>query len=93
MKRVLKYAIPYNTDPCEVELPARAELLSVGVQRGSPMLWALVDDEERVVRRKLVILATGENAEDFLPLDRYVGQLSTGALQFVFHVFDAGEVA
>lgn len=86
MRQVWKYVLEV-TDEQLIEMPQGAQILSVAVQNGSPMLWALVNPvapfEDRIVRT----IGTGHPVEDVL--GRFLGtyQLHGGAL--VFHVFES----
>jgi hypothetical protein len=88
MKRVFKYSLEV-TDEQTIELPRNTKILCVQTQNGFPQLWALIDDEEK--RMKKVIIAihgTGHPIDNDEVLDReYIStfQLSNGSL--VFHVF------
>jgi hypothetical protein len=74
-----------------VDMPADAELVSVGVQReGSTeqaVVWALVDPTAPTVKRKVGAVPTGGTV---IGEAAYVGtfQIEGG---LVFHVFDGGE--
>lgn len=77
-------------DEFSIDMPTGAKLLTVQTQGGEPCLWALVEDADPKVARKLAIRGTGHNA-DSLDGAAYVGtfQVMGGAL--VFHLFDRGE--
>lgn len=92
MRRIFKVPL----DPSvgfEVQLPKGAHLLSVGAQNGRMFLWAKVDPEVSLVTRQFVVYGTGqvfEKGDDYLP---FVGTVWIGTdPQFVFHVFDGGEI-
>lgn len=84
-RTVYKYPVTLD-DAFALQLPRGAQLLTVQVQRGEPVLWALVDpgapDETRTFR----LAGTGHRIDD-ADLLTYVGtfQLHGGAL--VFHLF------
>lgn len=69
-----------------VNMPTGARLLSVQLQFGSPMLWAMVDPLAQMEPRSIVTLGTGNPFSGIV--GGYLGtyQLSGGAL--VFHVFE-----
>lgn len=85
MRRVFKYPLPVQ-DAFTLSLPVGAQLLSVQVQRGEPMLWALVDDRAGLEARHFMIRGTGHDAD---AVGSYVGtfQLADGA--FIGHLFEA----
>ena len=90
MKRVFKYGLQL-ADHQEIELPLRAEILSVQVQHGQLMLWALVAEdcmgfpECRTIR----IAGTGHQIVDHNLKFISTIQLHDGGL--VFHVFEVLE--
>jgi hypothetical protein len=90
MRSVWKFPIPLEDHPT-IPMPVGAVPLHVGVQRGEPFLWALVDPQERARRHYQFRLAgTGHGIEDHhFSYDHltHVGtfQMEGGAL--VFHLF------
>lgn len=83
MKTIWKYELELGSQT--LELPQGAQPLSVAVQQGGVMLWALVTPEAPTCYRRVYVVGTGhELPED---LGSYVGTvlLTGGAL--VFHVF------
>lgn len=56
--KIWKYEIPIQ-DEFEIEMPGRAEILSVGVQDGRPMLWARVEPDANMYKRKFIMATTG----------------------------------
>lgn len=96
MKTVFKYEIPRRVmsdglaeiGEFELAMPRDAEPLSVGVQRGAPVLWALVDPEQNPVRHSFKLVGTGHEG----PPDPhwFVGTYQLD--WFVGHVFHLGEV-
>jgi hypothetical protein len=75
------------SDAVTITMPSYAKLLHVGVQLGRLTVWALVDPEEKMVKRTIRIFGTGHP----IPEDEigYVGTVIQG--MFVWHIFDAGE--
>ena len=88
MKTIHKYNVP-PADEWSMDLPAGARLLSVQVQYGEPVLWALVDPAQPPVPMLFAIRRTGDGADD-LGVAEFIGtfQLQNGAL--VFHLFCRG---
>lgn len=78
-------------DPvCDVQMPAGAEILRMGMQgpahgqaRLTPTLWALVDDQAALETRRFQVVGTGHPLPDGAA---YVG--SWDAAPFVWHVFE-----
>jgi len=82
MHQVWKFEIP--TDESPLEMPYCAQVLSVAFQSGKLMMWALVDIERNLIKRKFIVRGTGHNVR-IDPL-YFVGTAFTGEL--VFHVFE-----
>lgn len=85
MKTIYKYAVPPE-DEYLLPLPKGATILTVQIQHGVPVLWALVNPDEpalEVVR--LRIYGTGHPMDE--PDLTYIGtfQMLEGAI--VFHIF------
>jgi hypothetical protein len=90
MKTVSKFPLKVS-DFLEVEMPQGAQLLQLGVARAKPCVFALVDDQQPKVVRRLRLTATGEPIADLCPEWKYVGSLLLGANDC--HLWDLGEVA
>ena len=84
MLTVYKYPVTV-TSRFEIEMPD-AQLLTVQMQYGCLQLWALVNTETPLRKRRFRLVGTGQPFEerDF----KYIGtcQLQDGAL--VFHLFE-----
>ena len=89
MKQVWKYKLGFTvTDDMTISMPAGAELLTVQVQYGAPALWARVDPEARLVKRRIHISGTGHVGAE----GRYIGTFQLDEGRLVFHVFDHGAI-
>ena len=89
MNTVLKFPLMIS-DHVEVEMPRGAQLLSVGIMRARPCLWALVDEAAPPVTRRLRLTATSEPIPDHLPAWKFVGSVIVGSNDC--HLWDLGEV-
>lgn len=86
MKTVYKYTLgPFVN---EMQLPIGAEILSVGVQDGAPMYWALVDLTLNVEPIMLLVLATGETWPNGYTPVRFIGRIDIDGGAYVWHVFE-----
>lgn len=86
MKTIFKYALEV-TDTQTVDLPADAVILTVQLQNGDPMLWALIDaDTTQGQTRKIHIYGTGHPIRD--RLGRYLSTFQMQNGRLVFHVFE-----
>ena len=103
MKTIYKYSVQPFTDFI-TEMHKGAEILSVQVQNfelsdhrttSQPMMWALVNTDEPIVKRQFLMLTTGNliHEKHFMNesiLGKYVGTFQTSTM--VFHLFDKGEI-
>lgn len=87
MKKIFKYPIEAN-DYFIAELPEGAEILCAQTQGGVPFMWALVDPEASLVKRKFRVAGTGHPITESTSDMHYIGtfQLSGGGL--IFHLFE-----
>jgi hypothetical protein len=91
MKSIFKYPLEI-TDEQEVMMPKWCTPLSVQMQNGQLVMWALVDTEQPIVRAYVRVYGTGNPLPDEFYANReynhFVGTFQHG--QFVGHVFIAG---
>ena len=85
MSTIWKYPLEI-TDRQALSLPVGADILSVGNQNGTLMLWALVDPNNGVSARKIHIFGTGHQIGAYPGKLRFIGTAFTGSL--VWHVFE-----
>lgn len=83
--RVFKYDLPV-ADVVELELPVGAQVLTVQAQGEVPRVWALVDEEAPLERRRFHVVGTGHDAGR-TPAGGYLGTFQLYAGGFVGHVF------
>lgn len=69
-----------------VNVPFRAEFLTVQVQHGQPMLWALVNPKNPKVNIAVHVVGTGHDASHVADC-QYVGTFQLHGGRLVFHVF------
>lgn len=84
---VWKFPVWDGGDYSDVDMPVGAQILTVQFQEGSgACIWALVDPQRSIERRRFRIAGTGHPIND--PLLHYLGtfQMMGGAL--IFHVFE-----
>lgn len=82
-KTIWKFSI--NDYDNQVFMPEGAKILSVQIQNGEAVLWALVDPDALKRNRMFRVFATGENV--FTPEKwNYIGTFQKG--WFVGHVFE-----
>jgi hypothetical protein len=85
MKRVWKYAIPIQPR-FEIRMPDGSHVLSVGLQDGVPVFWALVDDEREYWLRPFCLLWTGTAITE--GVGAYRGTFINPEDELVYHLFD-----
>ncbi len=74
-------------DEQDIEMPIGAGILTVQMQSGQPCLWALVDTERPMSKRKVLIRGTGhpcDGVKDYC----YLGTFQMKGGELVFHVFE-----
>ena len=70
-----------------IEMPKKAEFLTVQMQNGIACLWAMVDPSEEKERRLIEIIGTGNPVE--MGIERkYIATFQLYEGQLVFHVFE-----
>jgi len=84
--KIWKYELPLIFGHYEIEMPKRAEILTVQLQHDRPCIWALVKPENEKEKRTFFIAGTGEY--DVESYDEYVGTFQILAGDIVYHVFE-----
>lgn len=89
MKTIYKYSIPIETF-FSLNLPSGAKILSFQTQMGVPVIWAIVDPENKMEVRHFYIRGTGHpDHSGEMDDDIYIGTIQTGGL--VWHLFEQRE--
>lgn len=94
--KIFEYPIQSAADETCIQMPKGARLLTVHERSGQLMLWALVDESEPMVERRIAIRETGTEIRDTECFDNprsclsYVDTAFLGPV--VLHVFERGEV-
>ena len=81
--KIFKY--PIGLGSTILEIPEPAKILSVQVQDGMAVLYALADEEEKMVRKHITTIMTGQDADLFN--SEYIGTLMLDGGMFVLHAF------
>ena len=63
MKAIWKFHIRV-TDNQEIEMPVNAKILCVQMQGGEPFIWAEVDTDAPILKRKIKVFGTGHPMPD-----------------------------
>ena len=83
-KVVFKYPLAFPVT--ELLMPAGAAVLTVQLQRGVPILWALVDQQAPATRRVIMAVPTGGQSW-FTDGWRYIATVQLPS-SLVFHFFE-----
>lgn len=86
MVTIYKYSVPI-TDEFELALPLGAHILAFQNQDNEPVIWALVNSENEMVKRKFAIRGTGNPIESSTADDVYIGTIQT-QMGLVWHLFE-----
>lgn len=78
------------TDRFSIQMPQGATVLHVDNQRGTTVLWAMVNPKAKVVERKFRLAGTGHVIDDAKP-EQHIGSFQMRDGLLVFHLFDLGE--
>lgn len=83
---VWKFAVPllHKPDRPVIEMPNSARILTLQTQLGHPHIWAEVDTDAPLVRRRFQIVGTGHALPE--RPRAYVGTWQSG--EFVFHLYE-----
>lgn len=84
MQTIWKYPVVLD-DEFELRMPAGARLLTVQVQQGKPVLWALVNPDVPQKTRRFRLYGTGQPLPD--APGEYVGSFQVHGGALVFHLF------
>jgi hypothetical protein len=88
VKTIWKYPIYFGAQTTELDMPMGAKVIAAAMQDNVPTVWAWVDPERPVVRRRIAIVGTGLGAPEYDEAE-HVATVLDGP--FVWHVFDGGE--
>jgi hypothetical protein len=86
--KIYKFEVPIYDDAV-IMMPKGARILSVQVQHGKPVLWALVDHNAPEVKRRFAVRGTGHDIDGLV--GEFVGTFQLRDGRLVFHLFDLGE--
>lgn len=82
---IYKFPAPIN-DEVALSMPVGAVVLSVALQAGEPVLWALVTPTAGYEQRRFHWRGTGHPADG---LGRFIGTVLMHGGVLVFHLFEA----
>jgi hypothetical protein len=83
MRRIWKYVIAKGESVSSFQMPKSAEVISVQIQNGQPVLWIIFDDFIETETREFVVYGTGHDIpDDFM----YIGTFQEPP--YVWHLFE-----
>jgi len=85
MRRVFNYPLVLKQQQ-EIEMPAGAKILSVGLQSGTIQLWALEDDSMEHATVFIELYGTGHSIPTGPGQKEFIGTVTNGSL--VWHIFE-----
>lgn len=95
MKTIWKFSIPGTLDDdvnIAISMPDGAEILTLQMQDGKPVLWAIVDPYAPHERRYFKVVGTGQKHEQ--PLTWFTKSAYVATVQerhLVWHIFEVKE--
>lgn len=85
-KRIFKYPIDVQKSEQVINMPLGFEILTIQKQHGTPCIWAIVDDKEKlIVPVRIVRLHTGDEVSQML---KYIGTCVIANDNYVVHFFE-----
>lgn len=85
--KIFKYPLKI-VDEQEIYIHEHAKILTIQVQDNIPCIWARINPNGSLIKRKIAIHGTGHECPYYRD-DQYIGTFQYGPL--VFHAFDLGE--
>ena len=85
MKTIWKFNVPVE-DEFVIEMPIRAEFLSVQTQFGVPQMWFIVEPEKSKEPRRFRVVGTGHPMPEGSL--KYLGTFQVHEGSLVFHLFE-----
>ncbi len=86
MNTIYKY--PVIIGNFELDLPKDAEVLTIQVQHGEPVMWVLQNTYKSMLTRRFTVCGTGHEVELLPPSFKYIGTFQLKDGYFVGHLFE-----
>lgn len=98
METIWKFPIKIQDEQL-VEMPKRSIILTVQIQGPEPYIWAIVNDDAKIINRKIRLAGTGTELPNVMAHARayhtnaraYIGTIQLIEGNLIYHVFDEGE--
>jgi hypothetical protein len=90
MQTIWKFSTPLKsiTDTMIIDMPAGACVLTAGEQGNDLCIWAIVEPEHRMEKRRFYIRGTGHELGEAAGA-RYIGTAHMVVVGLVLHVFES----
>jgi len=86
--RIWKYVLNFEREQL-VTMPSISEIMDIQMQRGVPVMWALVDPSAEEIEVRIVVHGTGYDIDEVPYRNEYLGTVQDGDL--VWHFFMSSE--
>ena len=87
MITIYKYPL-LITDEQEIEIPFGSKILTAKFQQGSLFIWAEVDTEKMVVKKKIFLFGTGHEITQKVHEIKYISTVFMLNQSIVWHIFE-----
>ena len=84
--QVWKYLI--SPGEMTLEIPKEVVILTVQVQKNTPVMWCLVDESSDLEYRRFLTVGTGHNIIYTMKQLHYIGTFQLESGNLVFHTFE-----
>jgi hypothetical protein len=84
-RTIYKYKFEIKDDYFDLMLPQGAEIISLGIQRLTPVMWAIIDDEAPQEMVRFRVAGTGHDLTEDCTKETYIGRIEQMGLQW--HIF------
>jgi hypothetical protein len=89
MKKIWKYSFLMKPGTFKLNVPRGAKFLTAQIQYADPVMWAIVEgDEKEVESRTFVLLETGGGVLDHPGVLRFMATLQFFGGEYVLHLFE-----
>ena len=85
--KIYKYVLPVD-DHIEIEMPVNAEILSFQCQHDVPAIWALVDPDAPLKKRKFRFVGTGHELGVLRSRLKFIGTAQMYDGDLIWHLFE-----
>lgn len=84
--KIYKYEVPITENPT-INMEVGAKILSFQIQRGKPVIWALVNPNAPTEERWFTLVGTGMDLPEYGDLE-FIGTIQMESGDLVWHLFE-----